>query len=137
MKRESAPHLLHADVGVLDHTRPLLHVSTQKGASLDTSGNGAQWDDPKFLPFFKAAEQLGAVLFYHSQPQNNFLQQRIKGHGLNNSLGVILDEAIITAVLLCGDVLENCPDLKICIAQGAGRPATRGDGSTATGTTGR
>ena len=91
-----------------------------KGASLDTSVNGLQWDEPAFLPFFKAAEQLGAVLFYHPQPRNNFLVERIKRHGLNNSLGVILDDAIVTAILLAGGVLEKCPDLKICIAHGGG-----------------
>ena len=91
-----------------------------KGASLDTQVNGDQWDEPRFLPFFKAAEQMGAVLFYHPQPQNNFLMQRIKRHGLSNSLGVILDDAIVTAVLICGGVLEKCPDLKVCIAHGGG-----------------
>jgi aminocarboxymuconate-semialdehyde decarboxylase len=91
-----------------------------KGASLDTQVNGEQWDEPKFLPFFKAAEQMGAVLFYHPQPQNNFLMQRIKRHGLSNSLGVILDDAIIVGVLICGGILEKCPDVKICIAHGGG-----------------
>jgi aminocarboxymuconate-semialdehyde decarboxylase len=91
-----------------------------KGASLDTQVNAEQWDEPKFLPFFKAAEQMGAVLFYHPQPQNNFLMQRIKRHGLSNSLGVILDDAIVVGVLICGGVLEACPDLKICIAHGGG-----------------
>ena len=91
-----------------------------KGASLDTQVNSDQWDEPKFLPFFKAAEQMGAVLFYHPQPQNNFLMQRIKRHGLSNSLGVILDDAIVVGVLICGGVLEKCPDIKICIAHGGG-----------------
>ncbi len=91
-----------------------------KGASLDTQVNGEQWDEPKFLPFFKAAEQMGAVLFYHPQPQNNFLMQRIKRHGLFNSLGVLLDDAIVTGILICGGVLEACPDIKICIAHGGG-----------------
>jgi aminocarboxymuconate-semialdehyde decarboxylase len=91
-----------------------------KGASLDTQVNAEQWDEPKFLPFFKAAEQMGAVLFYHPQPQNNFLMQRIKRHGLSNSLGVILDDAIVVGVLICGGVLEACPDIKICIAHGGG-----------------
>lgn len=91
-----------------------------KGVSLDTHVNGEQWDDPRFLPFFKAAEQMGALLFYHPQPQNNFLMQRMPRHGLHNSLGVILDDAIITAVLLCSGVLEKCPDLKVCIAHGGG-----------------
>ena len=91
-----------------------------KGAELDTNVNGEQWDDPKFLPFFKAAEQMGAVLFFHPQPQNNFLFQRIPRHGLSNGLGVILDDAIVTAVLICGGVLEACPDLRVCIAHGGG-----------------
>ena len=91
-----------------------------KGAALDTQVNGEQWDEPRFLPLFKAAESMGAVLFYHPQPQNNFLMQRINRHGLFNSLGVILDDAIVTAVLICGGVLEKCPDLKVCIAHGGG-----------------
>jgi aminocarboxymuconate-semialdehyde decarboxylase len=91
-----------------------------KGAELDTNVNGEQWDEPKFLPFFKAAEQMGAVLFYHPQPQNNFLAKRIPRHGLSNSLGVILDDAIVAATLICGGVLEACPDLRVCIAHGGG-----------------
>ena len=91
-----------------------------KGAELDTNVNGEQWDEPKFLPFFKAAEQMGAVLFYHPQPQNNFLRDRVPRHGLYNSLGVILDDAIVASVLICSGVLEACPDLKVCIAHGGG-----------------
>jgi aminocarboxymuconate-semialdehyde decarboxylase len=91
-----------------------------KGAELDTNVNGAQWDEQKFLPFFKAAEAMGAVLFFHPQPQNNFLAQRNPRHGLSNSLGVLLDDAIVTAVLICGGVLEACPDLRACIAHGGG-----------------
>jgi aminocarboxymuconate-semialdehyde decarboxylase len=91
-----------------------------KGAELDTHVAGAQWDDPKFLPFFKAAEAMGAVLFYHPQPQHNFLHDRISKHGLFNSLGVILDDAIVVAILIAGGVLEACPDLKVCIAHGGG-----------------
>jgi aminocarboxymuconate-semialdehyde decarboxylase len=91
-----------------------------KGAELDTHVNGAQWDEPQFLPFFKAAEQMGAVLFYHPQPQNNFLMERVPRYRLFNSLGVIFDDAIVAAVLICGGVLDACPDLKVCIAHGGG-----------------
>ncbi len=91
-----------------------------KGATLDTHVNGEQWDEPKFLPLFKAAEQMGALLFFHPQPQNNFLMQRTKRHGLFNSLGVILDDAIVAAILICGGVLEACPNIRICIAHGGG-----------------
>lgn len=106
--------------GAIDELERAVTVLGLKGAELDTNVNGEQWDEPKFLPFFKAAEQMKAVLFYHPQPQNNFLMQRIKRHGLFNSLGVILDDAIVTAVLICGGVLEACPDLRVCIAHGGG-----------------
>jgi aminocarboxymuconate-semialdehyde decarboxylase len=98
-----------------------------KGATLDTQVNGEQWDEPKFLPFFKAAESMGAVLFYHPQPQNNFLMGRTRRHGLANSVGVVLDDAIVAAILICGGVLEACPDLRVCIAHGGG-PACYGMG---------
>src|SRR5262249_18197511 len=91
-----------------------------RGAELDTEGAGAQWDEPKFLPFFKAAEAMGAVLFFHPQPQHNFLMQRTPRDGLFNSLGVILDDAIVVAILIAGGVLEACPNLRACIAHGGG-----------------
>jgi aminocarboxymuconate-semialdehyde decarboxylase len=91
-----------------------------KGAELDTHVNGAQWDEPRFLPLFKAAEALGAVLFFHPQPQHNFLLERTPRDGLFNSLGVILDDAIVVAILIAGGVLEACPGLRVCIAHGGG-----------------
>jgi aminocarboxymuconate-semialdehyde decarboxylase len=91
-----------------------------KGAELDTEVNGEQWDEPKFLPFFKAAEAMGAVLFFHPRPHHNFLMHRTTRDGLVNSLGVILDDAIVVAILIAGGVLEACPDLRACIAHGGG-----------------
>lgn len=91
-----------------------------KGAELDTIVNGENWDAPRFLPFFKAAEAMGAVLFYHPQPQHNFLRERTARYGLFNSLGVILEDAIVVAILILGGVLEACPGLKVCVAHGGG-----------------
>jgi aminocarboxymuconate-semialdehyde decarboxylase len=91
-----------------------------KGAELDTIVNGENWDAPRFLPFFKAAEAIGAVLFYHPQPEHNFLMERTARYRLFNSLGVILEDAIVVAILILGGVLEACPGLKVCIAHGGG-----------------
>ena len=104
----------------IDELERAVTVLGLKGAELDTQVNAAQWDEPKFLPFFKAAEKMGAVLFYHPQPQNNFLMQRTSRDGLFNSLGVILDDAIVAAILIASGVLEACPDLRVCIAHGGG-----------------
>src|SRR5262245_41479342 len=97
--------------GAIDELERAVTVLGLKGAELDTIVNGENWDEPKFLPLFKAAETLGAVLFFHPQPQHNFLMQRTAKYGLFNSLGVILDDAIVVAILIFG-VLDKCPGLR-------------------------
>jgi aminocarboxymuconate-semialdehyde decarboxylase len=104
----------------VDELERAVTVLGLKGAELDTVVNGENWDEPKFLPLFKAAEAMGAVLFFHPQPQHNFLMQRTTRYGLFNSLGVILDDAIVVAVLIFGGIFDACPNLKVCIAHGGG-----------------
>ncbi len=109
------------DVGAaIDELERAVHVLGLKGAELDTAVNGDNWDDPRFLPLFKAAEAMGAVLFFHPQPQHNFLLQRTERYGLANSLGVIVEDTLIVAILIFGGILDACPDLKVCIAHGGG-----------------
>ena len=97
-----------------------VNVLGLKGAELDTVVNGKNWDEPEFLPLFKAAESLGAVLFYHPNPQHNLMAERTSKLNMPNSLGVPMEDALITATLICSGVLEKCPDLKVCIAHGGG-----------------
>jgi aminocarboxymuconate-semialdehyde decarboxylase len=63
---------------------------------------------------------MGAVLFYHPQPQHNFMMARTTKYGLFNSLGVIVEDAIVVTILISGGVLDACPDLKVCVAHGGG-----------------
>jgi len=104
----------------IDELERAVTVLGLKGAELDTLVNGDNWDEPKFLPLFKAAEAMGAVLFFHPQPQHNFMLQRTSRHGLFNSLGVIVEDAIVVAILIFGGVLDACPALRLCIAHGGG-----------------
>ncbi len=97
-----------------------VHVLGLKGAELDTVVGDENWDEPKFLPLFKAAEAMGAVLFFHPQPHHNFLVPRTSRYGLPNSLGVIIEDTIVAAILIYGGILETCPGLKVCIAHGGG-----------------
>jgi aminocarboxymuconate-semialdehyde decarboxylase len=98
-----------------------------KGAELDTAVEGAQWDEPRFRPLFQAAEAMGALLFFHPQPHDNLLRPRIDRYGLANSLGVIVEDALVVAVLIHGGILEAFPRLKVCVAHGGG-PACFGMG---------
>jgi aminocarboxymuconate-semialdehyde decarboxylase len=113
-----------ASIAELDRAMNTLGM---KGAELDTVVNGKNWDEPEFLPLFKAAESMGAVLFYHPQPQHNLMLERTGAYNLANSLGVPLEDTLIVATLIFGGVLDACPDLKVCIAHGGG-PACFGMG---------
>jgi aminocarboxymuconate-semialdehyde decarboxylase len=104
-----------------------VHALGLKGAELDTVVNGHNWDEPHFLPLFKAAEAMGAVLFFHPQPQDNLAVPRLNRYGIPNSIGVIVEDTLIVATLIFGGILEACPDLKVCIAHGGG-PACFGMG---------
>ena len=104
----------------IDELDRAVNVLGLKGAELDTLVNGDNWDEPRFLPLFKAAESMGAVLFFHPQPQHNFMLQRAERYGLANSLGVIVEDTLIVAILIFGGVLDACPNLKVCIAHGGG-----------------
>jgi aminocarboxymuconate-semialdehyde decarboxylase len=104
----------------IDELERAVTVLGLKGAELDTLVNGENWDEPKFLPLFKAAEAMGAVLFFHPQPQHNFMLQRTTRYGLFNSLGVIVEDAIVVGILIFGGILDACPSLKICVAHGGG-----------------
>jgi aminocarboxymuconate-semialdehyde decarboxylase len=116
------------DVGAaIDELERAVQVLGLKGAELDTVVNGDNWDEPRFRPLFKAAESMGALLFFHPQPQHNLLLKRTERYGLANTIGVIVEDALIVAILIFGGILEACPDLKVCIAHGGG-PACFGMG---------
>ncbi|MEK7814501.1 MAG: amidohydrolase family protein [Chloroflexota bacterium] len=116
------------DVGAsVDELERVVNVLGLKGAELDTVANGKNWDEPEFLPLFKAAEEMGALLFFHPQPNNNLVSQFIDRYGLGNSIGVIVEDTLVVAILIFGGILDKCPDLKVCIAHGGG-PACFGMG---------
>jgi aminocarboxymuconate-semialdehyde decarboxylase len=97
-----------------------VHVLGLKGAELDTVVNGQTWDEPHFLPLFKAAEAMGAVLFFHPQPQDNLVLEFTDKYGLANSIGVPVEDALVVASLIFGGIFDACPGLKVCIAHGGG-----------------
>ncbi|MBM3924615.1 MAG: amidohydrolase [SAR202 cluster bacterium] len=97
-----------------------------KGAEVETNVNGSTWDDPKYLPLFKAAESLGALLFFH--PANSLLlQERTRKYYLGNTIGNTAEDILAVAALIFGGVLGKCPNLRVCIAHGGG-PACFGIG---------
>lgn len=90
-----------------------------KGAMIDDSVNGRTYDEPEFLPFWRAAEQLGAVIFVH-QGAPTVVSYRIGRYHLPNTIGNLAERAITFASLVFGGVMDQCPDLRVCLAHGGG-----------------
>ena len=90
-----------------------------KGAMIGDHVNGSTYDDPAFLPLWKAAEALGAVIFIH-QSGDTTVSARSTRYHLPNSIGNLVDRAVTFASFVYGGVMDACPDLKVCLAHGGG-----------------
>ncbi len=90
-----------------------------KGAMIDDKINGVTLDAPAFMPFWKAAEQMGAMILFH-QGGNTVVGPRITRYHLPNSVGNLAERAITFATLVMGGVMDACPDLRICLSHGGG-----------------
>ena len=90
-----------------------------KGAMIDDEINGKLLDEPEFMPFWKAAEQLGAVILFH-QGGDTIVDRRIQGYHLPNSVGNLADRTLTFASLVMGGVMDACPDLRVCLSHGGG-----------------
>ncbi|MDE2779740.1 MAG: amidohydrolase family protein [Chloroflexota bacterium] len=89
------------------------------GAMIDDKVNGKTFDEPEFLPLWKAAEQMGAVFLIH-QGGGTLVAPRTRSYHLPNTIGNLVDRAVTFASFVMGGVMDACPDLKICLAHGGG-----------------
>ena len=90
-----------------------------KGVEINDHVNGRTLDEPEFRPFWKAAEQLGALVFFH-QGGETLVSPRTKRYHLPNTVGNLVDRAVTFATLVSGGVMDECPDLKIVLGHGGG-----------------
>ncbi len=80
---------------------------------------GVTYDDPRFLPFFAAAEQAGALLFFHQGP-GTITTGRISRYKLPNAVGNLTERTLLYGALVFGGVLDKHTDLKMLLAHGGG-----------------
>lgn len=93
-----------------------------KGAIVSDHVGELTYDDPRFLPFFRAAERLGAIVFLH-QGGDTCVKQRISRYSLPNAVGNLTERTLAFATLVFGGVMDRCPDLKVLLAHGGGYAA--------------
>jgi aminocarboxymuconate-semialdehyde decarboxylase len=97
-------------------------VMTELGLSgviINDSAAGKTYDELEFVPFFKAAEELGAIVFFH-QGGGTVTNHRIEKYKLGNSVGNLTERALVFGALVFGGVMDKCPDLKALLAHGGG-----------------
>lgn len=89
-----------------------------KGVEILTNVAGKELSDPAFAPFWKKAEELGAVVIIHP---NGFTEgRRFSRFYFNNVVGNPLETALALHYLIFDGVLERHPRLKIFAMHGGG-----------------
>jgi aminocarboxymuconate-semialdehyde decarboxylase len=105
-----------AAVGELERCMTQLGL---KGVEINDHINGRTLEEAEFRPFWNAAEQLGAVVFFH-QAGETLVSARSTRYHLPNSIGNLVDRAVTFATLVHGGVMDAYPDLKIVLGHGGG-----------------
>lgn len=89
-----------------------------KGVEILTNVHGAELSAPQFAPFWKRAEELGALVMIHP---NGFTHgDRFHDHYFSNVIGNPLETTIALHHLIFSGTLERMPDLKILAVHGGG-----------------
>jgi aminocarboxymuconate-semialdehyde decarboxylase len=89
-----------------------------KGAELLTNVAGNELSDPAYAPFWKKAEELGALVVIHP---NGFTEgKRLSRFYFNNVIGNPFETTLALHYLVFDGVLERHPNLKILAVHGGG-----------------
>jgi aminocarboxymuconate-semialdehyde decarboxylase len=93
-----------------------------RGITIGDHVDGQMLDEPQFRPFWRAVEDAGAVVFFH-QCSSTVVESRTERYGLPNVIGNLTDRAITFGTLVYGGVMDEFPDLKICLGHAGGYTA--------------
>ncbi|UUR09360.1 amidohydrolase family protein [Sphingomonas glaciei] len=107
------------DVGMaVTELRRCVRELDLRGVEISSNVNGVDLHDPRFKPFWAAAEELGLLVFLH--PLGFTHGQRMSEYYFNNLIGNPLESTLAVGHLIFGGVLDRFPGLKICVAHGGG-----------------
>lgn len=109
--------LQHPDLAAaqLDH---MIRERGFKGVQIGSLANGLDVSNRAFDPFWRKADELGAVVFLH--PWGTTLGDRLADHYLMNTLGQPLETAIGLSKLIFSGALDRHQRVKIIAAHGGG-----------------
>ena len=108
-----APELAAAELG------SLAAAGVLSGVEVTASVGGTYIGDPRFEPFWAAAERTRAVVFVH--PTTRGFDDPVFGrHYLWNAVGNPFETTIAAAEMTMAGVLERHPGLRVILAHGGG-----------------
>lgn len=88
------------------------------GVEIGTNIAGAELDDPRLLPFFQRAAELGTVVFVH--PWQMTRPERLAKYYFLYTVAMPAETAFAVGALIFGGVLEAAPGLQVLFAHGGG-----------------
>jgi aminocarboxymuconate-semialdehyde decarboxylase len=88
------------------------------GACVGTHVDGANWDEPHLFPVLEAAQELGALMFFH--PSDRRLEKHLPRYHLHNSIANPTETTIAIASIVHSGILDRLPNLKTLFAHGGG-----------------
>ena len=88
-----------------------------RGVQMSGNIDGMDLDDPRFIPFFTRAEELGAVVQIHP---NGWDSVRLDDYYLINVIGNPLDSTVALTRLIFSGRLGSLPGLKLSVVHGGG-----------------
>ena len=105
------------DASVIELERLVVDLGL-KGVTIKDHINGITLDDPRFLPFWEAAERLRAVVEFHQG--STIVAQRIPRYFLENTVGNLVERVLTFGALVQGGIIDRFPRLKVCLLHGGG-----------------
>ena len=106
------------DAAVTEMERAMTQLG-MKGVMINDHINDVTFDDERFYPFWKAAEELGAMILIH-QSRPTVVTPRLDRYHLPNSIGNLTDRTITFATFVFGGVMDKFPNLRVCLCHGGG-----------------
>lgn len=107
----------HPDAAIAEMERVVREYGF-KAIEIGTSIEGAQLAEEQFRPILRRAQDLGLFVFTH--PYYVGAKGGLEDYYLTNLIGNPLDTTIMVAQLMYAGVLDELPELKICLAHGGG-----------------
>jgi aminocarboxymuconate-semialdehyde decarboxylase len=89
------------------------------GVMIDDQVSGHTYDEQQFHPFWKAAEELGALVLFH-QGGPTLVDERTSRYALSNSIGNLVERALSFGTLVFGGVIDEFPNLRLCLCHAGG-----------------